>query len=113
MGDHIWNLSPAGQVQAMKYITIQEGLSVGTPMFGRISFAVFLLMLLGPTAWIKRCILWSIVGVQVVINVVTIVQIYAQCGSHPSALWDPRVAAVAHCQSPEVETIIGYVQSGG
>lgn len=96
----------------MKYITIQEGLAVTSPTFGRISFAIFLIMLLGPTAWIKRYILYFIVGTQVVINVVTLIQIYTQCGSHPSALWDPAVARIAHCESPEVETIIGYVQSG-
>lgn len=72
----------------------------------------FLIMVLGPTAWIKRYLLYAIVAVQAISNVVTIVQINAQCGTHLSALWDPEVSKTAHCQSVEVETTFAYVQSG-
>lgn len=112
LGKHIWNLTRHDRMHAMKYTVILEGLTVASSMFGRISFAIFLIMVLGKTAWKKRCILWSLVAVQAIINVITIVQIYAQCGTHLSALWDREEAKTAHCQSLSVETKIGYVQTG-
>jgi hypothetical protein len=112
-GEHIWTLSPQQTVQTMKYVTIQAALAITTPMWGRISFALFLIHLLGPTAWIKRGILWSVIGVQAVVNTIIVIQIYAQCGTHPTAIWNPEVRKVAHCQSPEVQLYMGFVQSGG
>lgn len=97
---------------ALKYIVIIEFFAVVPGMFGRLSFSVFLLMIIGPTAKLKRAILWTVITVQIIINIIVIVQIYAQCGSKIAALWDQAVAATAHCQSPMVETVLGYVQSG-
>ena len=112
LGQHIWSL-PKGQTkQALKYILIQEGPACLTSTFGRVSFALFLLVLLGRTARPKRAVLWCIVAVQVTINLIVVVQIYAQCGTQVSALWDPEVAAIARCQNVSVETNLGFVQSG-
>lgn len=113
LGRHIWNLTRPDRINALKYTIISEGLTVASAMFGRISFAVFLIMVLGKTAFKKRCTLWSIVAVQAIINIITLVQIYAQCGGHLSALWGPEEKKTAHCQSPSVQTNIAYVQSGG
>ncbi|KAI9709579.1 MAG: hypothetical protein M1820_003339 [Bogoriella megaspora] len=82
-----------------------------TSMFGRISFCVFLLYLLGPTKKIQRTVLWTNIIQQVAINVVMLIQIYAQCGSKIAALWDQEVAAHAKCQSPNVETDLAFAQS--
>lgn len=113
LGQHFDDLSPSDKETALFYqIGFIELFAVTPCMFGRISFAVFLLYLLGRTAKWKRTILWAIIAVQIIINLIVIVQIYAQCGLHFNALWNPKVAEIAHCQSPTVETYIGYVQSG-
>ena len=45
---------------------------------------------------------------QAVINIVCLVMIYTQCGTHVSALWG---ATTAKCLSPLVQTNFGYFQS--
>ena len=112
LGKHFADLEPHDQQYSLMYMIGFIELFAVTPcMFGRISFAVFLLYILGPTQNVKRATLWAIMVVQIVINFIVVVQIYAQCGSHFDALWKPEVYAIANCQSPAVETIIGYVQS--
>ena len=111
-GEHIWTLSPSRSVQGMKYAVLLEVPSILSSMWGRISFAAFLILLLGPTAWIKTSILWAVIGVQAIVHVVILIQIFVQCGTHPSALWNPEVREIARCQSPEVQLVLAYVQSG-
>jgi hypothetical protein len=135
LGQHFQELSPADQQTALFYqIGFIELFAVTPCMFGRISFAVFLLYLLvscvnrqdevqksrsglmhelqGGTAKWKRTILWTVIVIQIVINLIVVIQIYAQCGSHFNALWNADVREIATCQPPTVETYIGYVQSG-
>jgi hypothetical protein len=82
-----------------------------TTVFGRISFCVFLLYIISPTDTAKRRILHGVIGVQVVANLGCLIQIYSQCGSKVEALWNFSIAASAHCQSPMVQTIVGYGKS--
>lgn len=88
-----------------------ESFSVLTSFLGRVSFAFFLLSVIGHTKEAARMTLYALIIVQVVINGLVIIQVYTQCGSKMSALWDPAVAATAHCINPDVETYIGYVQA--
>lgn len=82
-----------------------------TTVFGRISFCVFLLYIISPSDTSKRRILYGVIGVQVVANVGCLIQIYSQCGSKVEALWNFSIAASANCQSPMVQTIVGYGKS--
>lgn len=109
LGRHFDSLTPAAQQLALKYIIAGvELFAIVTCVFGRISFCTFLLYIIGPTQRMKRQLLWTVIAVQVVANLVCLVQIYTQCGNHVLALWDFRIAATAHCQSPMVQTVIGY-----
>lgn len=113
LGEHFVELSSEEKSHAMFYIVAFLELFAITPcMFARISFAVFLLMIIGLTSKVKKSFLWIVIGVQIVMNLVVLIQIYAQCGNDFDAIWNLEVAAHAHCQSPMVETILGYVQSG-
>jgi len=80
-------------------------------MFGRVGFAVYLLVLFGSVQQTQRIVLRAIIIVQVIVNIVVVSQALGQCGLQISAQWDHAVAAHATCQSPTVETTIGYVQS--
>lgn len=79
-----------------------------TSVFGRISFCAFLLYIISPTDLGKKRTLYGVIGVQLIANLVCLIQIYAQCGGKVAALWDFSVAASANCQSPMVQTVVGY-----
>lgn len=109
LGYHFEGLSAEQQQAALKWtIGYIELFAVITCMFGRMSYCVFLLLLLAPSDMPKKMVLWSVIAVQIAINLVVVVQVYAQCGSKVTALWDYDVAQSATCQSPMVETILGY-----
>lgn len=97
----------------MKYmIGFAQVFAVVTSMFGRLSFSAFLLAVIGRIYERRKVILWTVIAVQVVVNAVVVIQIYTQCGSHVSGLWDPEVAAASHCESMVVQTDLGYFQGG-
>ena len=112
LGRHLTSLAPADATEGLKFILVLESFSIMTSMFGRISFCVFLLYLVGPTKRMQRAILWANIIQQLAINTVMLIQIYAQCGSQIAALWDQEVAAHAKCQDPSVETDLAFAQSG-
>jgi len=113
LGRHFDTLTAAQQQAALLWtIGVVELFSVIACMWGRMSFATFLLYIIGPTDPKKRFALWSVIAIQIIVNLVVLVQIYAQCGIHVTALWNYVVAAHTTCQSLMVETLIGYVQSG-
>ncbi|KAK6381836.1 hypothetical protein LTR65_010980 [Meristemomyces frigidus] len=113
LGHHFAALTPTQQQHALFYtIGLVEVFAVITCMWGRLSFAAFLLYIIGPSDVQKRWALRSVIAVQILVNLIVIIQIYTQCGRHVTALWDYAAAAHATCLSPMVETIIGYVQSG-
>lgn len=112
MGHHFLNLNLEHQKLSLKWMILVETFAISSSTFGRISFAIFFLHIIGPRDIHHKIALWTVVGIQIAANLVTLVQIYAQCGLHSTALWDPVAAeAYGHCQSPDVQTIIGFVQS--
>ena len=112
MGHHVDTLSLPHIKLALKWMILVETFAISSSTFGRISFAIFFLQIIGPRDIHHRVALWGVVAVQIAANLITLVQIYAQCGTHARALWDP-VAAERYggCEAPAVQTIIGFVQS--
>lgn len=110
LGRHMESLDPYDRVQAMKWDFTAQAWGVLTPMFGRISFALSLMTLIG-TSRLIRAILHSVIWMQVAAGISTVILIYVQCGSHIAGLWNPAVRAIAHCWSPNVQTYYGYFQS--
>ena len=115
LGVHITVLEAAGDYADImtqgRLNKINETFSITTSYFGRMSFAVFMLSVIGRTERPRRIVLWSLVVVDTIINVVVIVQIYTQCGIHVDALWNQEVARTAYCLAAEVETYLGYAQA--
>ena len=113
LGRHIWTLSAEQTFEVMKYMVgYAQIFAIYASTFGRISFSLFLLVIIGTTNYRKKIVLWAVVAIQIIINTVVIVQIYAQCGMNVTALWNPAVAAHSTCQSPMVQTVLGYIQGG-
>lgn len=110
LGKHIFDLDPYHAKTAMHWDFLAQNWGVMTPMFGRISFAVTLLNLVG-TSKLKKNLLWAAIVTQVLAGVSTVILIYVQCGTKIAALWDPAVRAHANCWSPDVQTFYGFFQS--
>ncbi|TVY14099.1 hypothetical protein LARI1_G007616 [Lachnellula arida] len=78
-----------------------------SPMFGRLSFMIYLLNIIvtsKPTKWF----IYSLAAQHIIINVVTIILILAQC-PHFATLWDP-IGTPGRCWNPSVQADFGYFQ---
>ncbi|KAL4792781.1 hypothetical protein BDV19DRAFT_367731 [Aspergillus venezuelensis] len=121
LGRHLWFLSDDERVAALKYDYISQPLAVTASMFSRCGMTWFLYMCFSSTE--KHIRIFIIVGmvVQIIANSVTVLQIVLQCGPDPYRLTDrtayfhymwegvPADGSVV-CQSPNVQTTIGFVQ---
>ena len=113
LGHHIWMLDNDTIMRCVHLIQTIKGLSIVPSCLARVSIALYQLRILPPSSsyW-KLAPLMVVVIFDPIVNLITIIQIYAQCGAHVSALWNPAVATIAHCENPVIETNIGYGQSG-
>ncbi|KAI9737834.1 MAG: hypothetical protein M1834_009203 [Cirrosporium novae-zelandiae] len=89
---------------AIKYEYLSQPFGIACPTFGRISFAVYMLGLIGPVKW-RRWLLHGLIWSQVIVNSVTIILIFVQC-EHVDAIWD-REGAGGWCWDASVNTDFG------
>lgn len=112
LGRHTASLSNHRLEGTLKWVAMFEVFAVLTPALGRISFCAFLIFLVGPTKIFQKLILWVSPWIQVIINVIVIIQSKARCGTRIDALWKTSAMETVKCENPNVETYLGYVQSG-
>lgn len=108
LGRHIMYLSGPQIVNAMKYQTIAEPIGIMSPTIGRIAFALYLFKLVGPVRlhrWILHICIWS----ELVVNILNIITIFAQC-PHVPQIWEDTPAGV--CWPKTVQSDLGYFQGG-
>lgn len=88
---------------------LSEMFAIMSPGFGRISFAFLLLGLLPPSGprSVRPKILWSIIAIQFVVDLVTVVLVMVQCRPI-EGFWNKNVQA--DCWSLRVSQYAGYVQ---
>ncbi|KAL3457187.1 hypothetical protein BJX64DRAFT_293359 [Aspergillus heterothallicus] len=130
LGRHIWFLTDEERVLAMKYDFISQPLAVTASMFSRCGMTWFLYTCFSSADRHIRIIIIVGMVIQIVANSVTVLQIVLQCGPNPYRviesqreqvdrtayfhyMWDgvPTDGSVS-CQSPNVQTTIGFVQGG-
>lgn len=113
-GNHEDTLSVEQVVNARFWITVGEAFTVLAPMFGRVSVALLVLSILGPTRTYSRITLWTIIAIQVIENAMIVIELWAQCHDHPEALWDVRIAAhyFDYCIPLTFQTVLAYLSSG-
>ncbi|KKK13958.1 hypothetical protein ARAM_000204 [Aspergillus rambellii] len=123
LGRHMSTLTVKEITGAMKYDFLSQPLAVVASMVSRCGMMWFLHTCFGSGD--KKIHLMIIVCmiVQIVMNMVTVVQVVVQCGPNPYRvtnraayfhyMWDgvPKDGSVV-CQSPTVQTTIGFVQGG-
>ncbi|KAJ5082268.1 hypothetical protein N7532_011311, partial [Penicillium argentinense] len=87
------------------YLAQTFGLAGGT--LGRMSFIIFIAGLL-VQRWSQKVALWVLALLQVIVNTVFVIIIFAQCPSHTSAIWDN--SGKNKCWDLRVQTYYGYFQ---
>ncbi|EED12777.1 integral membrane protein [Talaromyces stipitatus ATCC 10500] len=95
------------QIQnTVKWVFLCEFFSILSPGIGRIAYAFLLLGLVPPVQWRTR-FLWSIIAIQFVVDIVTIIISFAQCRPL-STFWNHDVSGT--CWSPSVQQDTGFFQ---
>ncbi|KAH1514412.1 hypothetical protein KXV65_000702 [Aspergillus fumigatus] len=123
LGRHMWFLSDAERTLALKNEFISQPLAVTASMLSRSGMMCFLYTCFSSIDKQIRLSIIVCMAIQVVVNSVTIIQIVVQCGPHPyhaanrvsyfHYMWDnPPADGSVVCQSPTVQTTIGFVQGG-
>ena len=91
---------------SIKWVYLCEFFSIMSPGFGRISFAFLLLELTPPVKWRRRFLL-TIIAIQFIVDVGTVIISFSQC--RPIAgFWNPHIQA--HCWPPKVQEYTGFFQ---
>ncbi|KAE8381248.1 hypothetical protein BDV26DRAFT_302003 [Aspergillus bertholletiae] len=123
LGRHMWYLSSDEKKRTLKNLFTSQPLAVIASMISRSGMMCFLYNCFNSADKQVRMAIIACMAMQVVINMVTVVQIVVQCGPAPyhasdrvsyfHYMWDnlPADGSVT-CQSPSVQTTIGYVQGG-
>ncbi|KAI0152044.1 hypothetical protein F4776DRAFT_599985 [Hypoxylon sp. NC0597] len=109
LGRHIetFTSEPLSIVYTVKWVFFCELFAIMSPGFGRISFAILLLNL-SPPSKTRRRFLWAIIWIQFVVDVGTVILIYAQCRPI-EGFWDKSIDA--KCLPPYAQVYAGYLQS--
>lgn len=106
LGRHMEDLNAYQITFSVKYVYLCEFFSIMSPCFGRISFAFLLMQLVPPTKWPNR-FLWTVVWLQFLVDVATVIVSFAQC-QPISAFWEPDPQK--YCWSPKVQQYTGFFQ---
>ncbi|KAF7713418.1 Uncharacterized protein PECH_001573 [Penicillium ucsense] len=123
LGRHFFYLTGEERSMAMKYDFYSQPLAVAAAMVSRTGMMWFLLTCFAASDKKIRISIIVCAVVQIVVNMVTIVQILVQCGPNPyfatnrvlyfKYMWTPLPSdGSVVCQSPDVQTTVGFVQGG-
>jgi len=108
LGRHIEDVSPENVRTAIKWDYLAQPSSIMAPTFGRISFALTLLSLVGPSRP-RRYFLWGIIGTQFLANSLCFIFILVQC-KPIQRLWDKRLDGT--CWNLKFQQYFGYFDGG-
>lgn len=81
-----------------------------SPLAGRLGFCTFLLFVAGMDPLIKKWPLWTVMILQVLINVTSILVLFLQCGKQLDIIWNPAKAALLTevCWNPDIQSDYNY-----
>ncbi|KAE8556539.1 hypothetical protein EYB25_001240 [Talaromyces marneffei] len=106
LGRHDWQLfSEHNFENVMRFEMYSMTFGTISGMFGRVSFAVFLLFFIQRVSRPQTYFVWSIIVVQVVINVLFLAFTLAQCAPSVKGAW-----AAGMCQTSRSTLAVQYVQ---
>lgn len=99
-------LSPDQVMYSVKWVFLCEFFSILSPGIGRIAYAVLLLDLVPPIRWRTR-FLWSIIFIQFIVDILTIIISFSQCRPLKK-FWDHSVPG--SCWPATVQQDTGFFQ---
>ena len=108
IGRHAHSLSEHQLMQATKFEFLSQPWGILCGALGRISFTLFLLNFIGASR-AKKYLIWSLITLQIIINLATTIQVLVQCEKVPM-LWDRSLGQ--RCMDPKVQEYVGYFQGG-
>ncbi|KAK2831911.1 hypothetical protein FQN49_007042, partial [Arthroderma sp. PD_2] len=106
LGIHMAALSGEQIMHSVKWVYLCEFFSIMSPGIGRIAYASLLLSLLPPIRWRSR-VLWSLIWIQFVVDIATVIISFAQCRPI-SKFWNNSIPG--SCWAPTVQQNTGYFQ---
>ncbi|CAI7593245.1 hypothetical protein N7533_011485 [Penicillium manginii] len=123
LGRHFFYLSEEERFHAMKWDFMSQPIAVASAMVSRTGMMWFLLTCFAASDRKLRMSIIVCAIIQIAANMITIVQIIVQCGPNPyhsadrvqyfKYMWTPLPAdGSVVCQSPSVQTTVGFVQGG-
>ncbi|KAJ5112929.1 hypothetical protein N7456_001463 [Penicillium angulare] len=123
LGRHYYYLSAQERLNAMKWDFISQPIAVSSAMVSRTGMMSFLMTCFAASDRRLRISIVVCLIVQIAANMVTVVQIIVQCGPNPYRasdrvqyfhyMWTPLPEdGSVKCQSPDVQTTVGFVQGG-
>lgn len=107
-GRHIYYLTPEQIRQGIKYSYIIEPFGLLTLTFGRISFALSLIVLLGVEPW-RRWLLYFVIASQAIIHAILLFVLIFACNPIHK-YWDREVPGT--CLNRSMLRSLGFVQAG-
>ncbi|CAJ2508491.1 Uu.00g135170.m01.CDS01 [Anthostomella pinea] len=110
LGRHMLYLSEAEHMETLHIGTLSLAYAFLSPMAGRMAFCVTLLYLAGTDPKVKKWPIWTMLTLQFVVNVATIIVFYSQCGSDINLLWSMTDETYTKCGNPQIQTDFGYFQ---
>ncbi|RAO64174.1 uncharacterized protein BHQ10_000186 [Talaromyces amestolkiae] len=106
LGRHDWELSSKHAFQnAMRFEMFSMIFGTLCGIFGRVAFAVFLLYFIQRVSRLRTYLVWAIIVLQVVINVLFLAIVLAQCAPSVTGSWDS-----GSCRTSESVLVIEYLQ---
>ncbi|KAJ5768784.1 hypothetical protein N7520_003343 [Penicillium odoratum] len=123
LGRHFFYLSAEEKFHAMKWDFTSQPIAVSSAMVSRTGMMCFLLTCFAASDRRIRTSIIVCAVVQIVVNLITVLQIILQCGPSPYRsvdrtqyfhyMWTELPAdGSVQCQSPMVQTTVGFVQGG-
>lgn len=106
LGQHVGTLDQLHQMNSIKWVFLCEIFAIMCPGFGRISYAILLLSIVTPTKS-RQVFLWTIIAVQFVVDVGTVIISMAQC-QPIERFWDHSIEG--SCWDVHVQQYTGFFQ---
>ncbi len=107
-GRHIYYLTPEQLAHAIKWSYITAPFAFMSLVFGRVSFAVSLIVIIGTKKW-RRWLLWFVIVSQFIVNLILIGVGFGVC-TPAHKYWDRKTPGT--CLNPSIHRNLGYAQGG-
>lgn len=109
LGLPLEKVNPHDLPEFAEYVYIGHGIGFAAPVFGRISFCLYMMRVIGSISSGRRITIRVFIGLQMMINLAMTILVFTQCGSFDS-LWRNGFAPTSKCaRTPVVEGFALFV----